>query len=116
MTFEEQKSQWAKEVRNLATGECVLRLVDDVALHHVKVKRSTPGYLKYNMATLQQHMPEVIDNMERLIEQNFESDLFLSADAIDREAEHRLNLVLNPPITIHANTSNAEGKPAGPFA
>ena len=116
VTFEEQKSQWAKEVRNLATGECVLRLVDDVALHHVKVKRSTPGYLKYNMATLQQHMPEVIDNMERLIEQNFESDLFLSADAIDREAEHRLNLVLNPPITIHANTSNAEGKPAGPFA
>lgn len=107
-SFDEQKSDWAKKVRNSATGETVLRLVDDPNLRHVKVKRSAPGYLKYDMHTLAMHFPEVIDNMEALIEDNFASDLFVSADIIDGEVEGRLQAAIRPKISVQAKTSSSE--------
>ncbi len=114
-TFDEQKSDWAKKIRNLATGECILRLVDDSALRHVSVKRSVPGYLKYDMATIKKHFPEVIANMERMIEENFASDLFVPAAVIDRESEQRLQAALRPRITVQAKISSA-GEASEPFA
>lgn len=115
-TFEEQKAEWAKKVRRLKTGETVLRLVDDNRVRHVQVKRSSVGYLRHDIATIAQHFPQLIDNMERLIEQNFASDLFVPAANIDRDAEERLRLVLNPPVTLQAKTSDAESPPDPPFA
>jgi len=44
--------------------------------------------------------------MDRLIEENFGSDLFLPADVIDREAERRLDAVLPPRITLQAKGSS----------
>jgi len=115
-TFEEQKAEWAKKVRGLSTGEAVLRLVDDSRVRHVKVRRSSVAYLRHDMATIAQHFPSVIDDMERLVEDNFARDLFVPAEEIDREAEERLRLVLNPPITVQAKTSSAERGEAPPFA
>lgn len=100
VTFEEQKSEWAKNIRNLATGECILRLVDNPGLQHVKVKRSAPGYLKYDVGTIGRHFPEIIDKLDRLVEENFASDLFIPAETIDREAEDRMAAVLRPKIVV----------------
>ncbi|MCA9124896.1 MAG: type IV secretion system DNA-binding domain-containing protein [Planctomycetaceae bacterium] len=113
-SFDEQKSEWAKKIRNLATGECILRLVDEPSLKHVKVRRSAPGYLKYDMTQIHRHFPEVIDNMNRLIEDNFASDLFVPASVIDRESEQRLQNALRPKITVQPNTSSVDG-PKDPF-
>ncbi len=107
-SFEEQRAIWAQEVRNHPTGRALLRLVDDPKLYRVNVKRSAPGYLKYDLATIQTHFPHVIDAMDRLIEENFASDLFVPADVIDREAERRLQAVLYPPITLPARESSDE--------
>lgn len=114
-TFEEQKSEWAQRVRRLRTGETVLRLVDDNRIRQVKVKRSSVGYLRHDIATIARHFPELIDNMERLVEQNFASDLFIPAATIDQKAEARLQLVLNPPIIVSAKpVGGSETRP--PFA
>lgn len=102
----EQEALWAQHVRNLQTGHALLRLVDDPALYRVNVKRSAPGYLKYDLVTIQKHFPQVIDAMDRLIEENFASDLFVPADVIDRETQRRLDAVLHPRITLQAKESS----------
>ena len=114
-TFEEQKSEWAKKVRNLRTGEAVVRLVDEPGVHCVKVKRSAPGHLKYDMGAIARHFPEVIARMEELVEENFQSEIFTSAEVIDREAQLRLERVLKGPIVIQAKEPSKDG-PAAPFA
>lgn len=48
----------------------------------------------------------MIDAMDRLVEENFRSDLFVPAHVIDREAERRLDAVLHPRITLQANGSS----------
>ena len=108
LSFDEQKSEWARTVRNLATGECALRLVDNPGIQRVKVKRTTPGYLKHDLGTLAKHFPQIIENMDRLIEDNFASDLFVSAESIDQEATSRLDAIVQPTITIQAKTSSGD--------
>jgi hypothetical protein len=105
---DEQEAEWAKKLRKLLTGQCVLRLVDDPAIRRVKVKRTAPGYLKYDLATIQAHFPQVLDNLDQLIEDNFASDLFLSAETIDRAAERRLEAMLRPAITIQSKTDSPD--------
>lgn len=100
---EEQRSIWARDVRNLPTGHALMRLVDEPKLHHVKVKRSAPGYLRYNLDTIATKFPAVIDRMEELLEHNFQSDIFRSAADIDREAEERLRAVCQRKIVLQSN-------------
>src|SRR5207247_2204329 len=98
--FEEQKQEWARDVRNLQTGEGVLRLVDDPTLHPLKVKRSAPGHLNFDLQTIARKFPEALERMDEMIEQNFKSDFFALAEDIDRESEQRLQEVLRPTIRI----------------
>ena len=115
-SFDEQKSVWARDIRNLRTGEALLRLVDDPEIRKVKVKRSATGYLRHDAVTLSQHFPELIDRMEDMIQRNFESDLFVSGQVIDQETEARLLEVINGP-TIKLTSKPAQvTQDADPFA
>lgn len=104
-TFEEQRNLWAQAVRNLPTGAGLMRLVNDPKLYEVNVRRSAPGYLGWDIETLASEMPEVLEDMDRLIEQNFQSDLFVSPEVIDRETQKRLQNVLRPKLTIQTESA-----------
>jgi hypothetical protein len=108
-TFEEQKSEWAREIRQLRTGEAILRLVNDGKLYRVNVKRSAPGFLGYDMQTLARKLPHVLARMDRMIEENFQSEFFVSAETVDREIEQRVRgLLQGPPIVIQATPEVSE--------
>ena len=104
MNFDEQRSLWAQAVRKLATGEAVARLVNDPNLYNVLVKQSTPGHLLWPDETLAQFYPEALDDVDRLIEQNFASELFVTPEQIDHETQARIQAVLNPKLIIPADS------------
>ena len=93
-SFDEQKNEWAREVRRLKTGEALVRLVDDHRLHRVKVKRSAAGYLGWPLEKIREELPEVFDDVDRLIEDNYRSDIFSTPAAIDDEIDRRIASVL----------------------
>lgn len=92
--FDEMRSVWARDIRNLRRGTAFLRLVDDPTLYHVDVKRSAPGYLSWDAGQLREEMPEALEDVERLVERNFSSDLFVSPVVIERETQERLQRVI----------------------
>jgi hypothetical protein len=99
-TFEEQKNEWAREIRRLKRGEAFVRLVDDTGLYHVDVKRSAPGHLAWDQVKLRRDFPSAIEDVHRLIDENFRSDLFLSPAFVETEMQSRLARVLRPAIMI----------------
>ncbi len=114
-SFEEQKSDWAKAVRNLRTGEALLRLVNDPTIYTVNVKRSTPGFLAYDVQTIAQKFPKAFEAVDRLIEENFKSEFFTSAAEVDREMEDRLHSLLAAPIVVETpRTKSANDLPQNP--
>lgn len=116
-TFEEQKSEWARDIRNLKTGCALLRLVNDAKLYTVDVKRSAPGFLQFDMHTIARKFPRAVEAMDRLVEENFQSDFFVPASRVDAEAEQRMQRVLTgqveltPSSVIPLNTVKAEDCP-----
>jgi hypothetical protein len=89
-SFQEQRSAWARDIRNLRTGQALLRLVNEPKLRLVNIRRSAPGFLSFDMDTLVRKFPEAIQRMENLVEQNFKSDFFVPAAEVDREQQQRL--------------------------
>lgn len=119
-TFDEQKNVWAREIRNLSTGQALLRLVNDSRLYRLNVRRSTPGFLNYDIQTVARKFPESLDRMDRLLEENFQSDFFASAASVDVEAQQRLENVLKAgrvrPENGESKTSRRNGRSAeSPF-
>ena len=93
-SFNEQRSIWARDIRNLRTGQALLRLVNEPKLRLVNVKRAAPGLLGHDLDTLARKFPQAIERMEQMIEENFRSDFFVPASEIDREQEERLKTIL----------------------
>ena len=100
VSFDEQASEWAQKLRNLITGQALLRLVDDPIIRTVDVKLSTHGYLRHNMVDIAKHFPQLLDNVEALLEKNFKNDMFVSAQQIDQEAKARMEKLLYPTIVL----------------
>ena len=98
VSFDESLRVWARDIRNLSRGRALVRLVDDSRLYDVDVKRSAPGHLAWDTATLRREMPEVYDDVERMIEKNFQSALFTSPQEIEAKQRDRLQRIVNPPI------------------
>lgn len=94
-SFQEQRAVWARDIRNLRTGQALLRLVNEPKLRLVNIRRAAPGFLSFDMDTLVRKFPQAIERMEELVEQNFKSDFFVPAAEVDREQEQRLELLLN---------------------
>ena len=111
-TFDEDLRVWGRDIRNLSRGRAFVRLVDDSQLYDVDVKRSAPGYLAFNNETLREEMPEVLDDVDRLIEQNFQSSLFASPKQIEVEMQERLHRLLHKPIVIPTANTLKQDSPA----
>jgi hypothetical protein len=110
-TFDEDLRVWARDIRNLSRGRAIVRLVDDPQLHDVDVKRSAPGYLAFDTATLREEMPEVLDEVERLIDQNFQSSLFASPTQIETEMQERLHRLLHKTIVVPTKADQDQQSP-----
>jgi hypothetical protein len=108
VTFEEDRHVWARDIRNLKTGQAFLRLVDEPSPLHVDVKRSAPGYLGWEIETLMEEMPEAIEQVHALVERNFQSDLFASPAAIEAEVAERIERVTNASLTSGSEVARIE--------
>ena len=106
-SFDEQRSEWAKAVRNQATGRALVRLVNDPRILEVDVKRSAPGFLRWDIDRIAREFPEAWEAVDELVERNFQSDWFARPEEIDCETEARLQAVLRPKITLHAEFAPA---------
>ncbi len=106
-TFDEDRHVWGRKIRQLTRGRAFVRLVDEMNLLDVDVKRSAPGYLGLDFETLRREFPEVLDDMQQLIERNFQSDLFTTAQAVEREIEERLIRVTTGRVVIPAPPTSA---------
>jgi hypothetical protein len=115
-SFEEQRSIWARDVRNLRTGQALVRLVDDPHVHLVDVKRSAPGYLRHDLAGIARHFPKLLDKVQALIEANFARDMFVPAAVVDRQIEDRLEGLLNKPLVINSHESPVIDGASDPYA
>jgi hypothetical protein len=112
-SFQEQRSVWARDIRNLRTGQALLRLVNDPKMRLVNIKRSAPGLLQYDIDLIARKFPQAIDRMEQMIEENFRSDFFVPASEIDREQEERLKTLLT---ATHSAPAQSPPPPDSPFA
>lgn len=116
-SFDEWQNIWARGVRRLETGSCLLRLVDDPNLYEVDVRRSAPGHLSWDMDTLIRRFPQSIQDRDRLIEENFRSEIFVSPQTIELETQHRLENVTRGVIPAYANGGSSPPAPEpNPFA
>lgn len=104
-TFDEQRNEWAKAVRNLATGRALVRLVNDPRILEVQVKRSAPGHLNWDTERLVREFPDAFEAADELVAKNFQSDWFSAPETIDRETEARLAAVLRPKLTVRGESS-----------
>jgi len=111
-TFDEQKNEWAREIRKLQTGVALMRLVDDPLLYHVAVKRSTTGHLAWDRAKLAAKMPQVLEAVDQLIDENFRSGLFVAPEVIEAQTRERLARVLRPAIIVQSEPPPAAALPA----
>jgi len=101
-TFEEDRRVWGRDIRRLPRGHAFVRLVDNPEIHQVAVKRSAPGHLSWSMRELAEDFPEVLEDVQRLIEQNFQSEFFVSPQAIEIETQQRLQNIVSPVASIPA--------------
>lgn len=100
-SFDELVNLWARDIRNRKVGEAFLRLSDDANIYDVKVKRSVPGHLQWDMNTLRREYPQALDDVEKFIEENFRSDFFTSPQMIDQETKKRLEAIASPAINVN---------------
>jgi hypothetical protein len=114
-TFDEDRHVWAGAVRRLKTGQALIRVVDDATLHRINVKRSAPGHLALDPATILRECPEVLDDYYRLIERNFQSEWFTSPEVVKAETQARIERLLgiasNPQGAITVPSSSTTDNP-----
>ena len=106
-SFEEQKQIWAKKVRLMRTGQCVLRTVDKDAIQSVDVDNPKSGVLQFDPAVVEKRFPEVIERRERMIAENYSREWFAAPAVIEAEMSERIKRVLNPIIIIPTSANAA---------
>jgi hypothetical protein len=88
--FDEQRVEWAKRIRKRNTGEAFGKFRDDERLYDILVDHHPVI-----------ETPKLRACKEELLQQNFESDVFLSKHDVDREADKiRDSLLGEPPIVL----------------
>jgi hypothetical protein len=115
MTFDEDRLVWGRNIRRAKRGEAFIRLVDAPEVYHVDVKRSAAGHLGMDLDTLASEMPDVLDDIERLVERNFKLECFCSSAAIEAETAARLQRILRPRISLPPNVTQDPTAPSTPF-
>ena len=85
-SFDEFRTIKAREIRQLLTGQALVKFANNPRVHHVAVDKPTIP----DSAWIQ-------DALAALSERNLNSDLFVPASEIDREAEQLRQRLLQPP-------------------
>ena len=111
-TFEEGKNEWGRDLRRLRPGQGILQIANDGQLHLINVKRSTPGHLEFDWATVRKNLPSVAEAYDRLLEENFRQECFVSPAVIEAETQKRLEQALQPKLTVRAKDD--QQTPEGP--
>lgn len=89
-SFEEQKLEWERRIRELPTGFAFGKFKDDPKLYHLRIEQQKTD-----------ETPELRRRKEELLQKNFESEFFVSKEAVEREEERmRLALLSNSPILL----------------
>lgn len=98
-SFDEQRLEWMKIVRQLKTGHCFGKFVDDDRLHRIHVKYEP--------------VPETARTEARvaeLVQRNYEQDFFISSAEADRQGElARLKLLEQPKIIVKTDGGSVDG-------
>ena len=89
--------------------------MDDPTIYEVLVKRSVPGFLGFDLQTIHKCFPNVIDDTQCLIQQNFDRGPFCSPRDIEIDTTARLERVLGQRIVIPAAARQNADESAGPF-
>lgn len=100
VTFDEDRNEYARDVRTLPKGTAFVRLVDDPGLYRVQIKRDAPGHLAMDANDLDRFYPRALEELDALVAQNFAQDIFCTPAQIERETRERLDRVLRPAIQV----------------
>ena len=92
-SFEEQKAEYARDIRRLQVGYAYVKLLDDPTLHFCKVRLDPI-----------RDTPRIRERIEEFKQKNFENSLFLSP-ALIQQAHDRLRDELLSPETITYRTT-----------
>jgi hypothetical protein len=99
LSFDEQKLEWDKKLRQQLPGQGVLD-IPGMGLQELLIKRTSVGELAVPWQEVLKHLPRVKDAYDRLLEENFRQDCFVSPAVIEKETELRLQRVLQPRIEL----------------
>ena len=105
-SFDEFSIKWGQRLRRLDRGESFLQLVNDPRIRNVKV-----DYLPFELTA------ELQRRIDELLEQNYESDFFITQAEADRERDEcRQWLLTSPTVRLPDQTvidaDATESKPA----
>ncbi len=115
-TFQEWRQIWAREIRRAPIGQAMLQREGDPEVYTVQIRQDKPAYLKYDTSRLMTHFPQLLEAKQHLIEENFESDLFLSASAIDAQTDARIRRVLQAPGPDSSQSTDDNSPTSNPFS
>ncbi len=48
-------------------------------------------------------LPQVLDDVQRLVEENFRSDVFVAPETIEREMRERIEAIVRPTLSVGAS-------------
>ena len=86
--------------------------MDDPHLYEINVDRSAPGHLSWDVETIAREYPEALDDVDRLVEENFASDIFSAPDRIDAEADERMRAITGGRIVIQGTLPSPDAPPS----
>jgi hypothetical protein len=84
-SFEEQKAEYARDIRRLQVGDAYVKLLDDPNLYSCRVRLDKI-----------RDTPRIRDRVEEFKQKNFENSLFLSPALIQQEHEKLREELLGP--------------------
>ncbi len=101
---QEQQLKWEGLVRGLSTGFAFGKFKDDPKLYHLKIEEQKT-----------EETPELRQRKQELLAKNFESEFFVSKEAIEREEERlRMSLLSQKAIVIPLPAATISKLPALP--
>ena len=93
----------------------MLQREGDPEVYTVQIRQDNPAYLKYDAARLQSRFPQLVEAKQHLIEENFQSDLFLPASTIDAQTDARIRRVLQAPAPSLTPSRDDSSPTSDPF-
>lgn len=88
-SFDEHRLMWSRVIRELRTGECFARFVNDPRLYHLLVNYEPV-----------RETPRIDAAVKELLQRNFEQDCFISAARADQLADVERRALLSPPAIV----------------